>query len=323
MTLFFTVVTTNYLPFAVSLLDSAKLFHPEFEFYICLADYLTKEEIASDDLMQKYPIVQLHELAAEEFDFITQNYNPMQLANCSKVLFAKYFLNQEHIDQVIFCDSDTYFFGRLPSSTINEGEIVISPHFTHPPSIDMKRQELEVLNAGLYNGGFFKLKKSHETNQYISWLRERSVKECIYDFKRGFYGEQLWLNLVPLYFKNVFVENNPGINVAYWNLHERNISAYDGKFFVNNTIPLCFFHYSGWDYNNPSEISKWALFTSEMRPDLKPLLLKYHTALYENGYKNYIDRSNYYTGKNNTQKKSIFKRLKASFFSLNSKSLGK
>ncbi|MFD2284773.1 hypothetical protein GJU39_12480 [Pedobacter petrophilus] len=314
MTLFFTVVTSNYLPFAVSLLDSAKSYHPEFEFCICLADYLSSEEIDVNNLMKKYPILQLHELGVEEFDFITQNYNPMQLANCSKVLFAKHFLNQKHIDQVIFCDSDTYFFGKLPSSTINGGEIVITPHFTHPPDVNMKRQELEILNAGLYNGGFFKLKKSSETDQYITWLRERSVKECIYDFKRGFYGEQLWLNLVPLYFKNVFIENNTGINVAYWNLHERKISNIDGQFFVNETTPLCFFHYSGWNYNNPSEISTWALFTAKMRPDLKQILEKYYITLKQNEYELYINKPNYYTSKNNTQKKSFFKNLKSRFF---------
>ena len=151
MTLFFTVATTNYLPFAVSLLDSAKRYHPDFEFCICLTDYITDDEIERNDLMNKYPIVQLHELGVDEFDFITQNYNPMQLANCSKVLFAKYFLEQNHINQVIFCDSDTFFFGPLPKSTVNDHEIILSPHFTQPPNIEMKRQELEVLNAGLYN----------------------------------------------------------------------------------------------------------------------------------------------------------------------------
>lgn len=104
----------------------------------------------------------------------------------------------------------------------------------------MKRQELEVLNAGLFNGGFFKLKKSAETDKYINWLRERSVLECIYDFKRGYYGEQLWLNFVPLYFKNAHIEQNQGLNVAYWNLHERNITLKDGVFMVNKTSPLSF-----------------------------------------------------------------------------------
>lgn len=314
MTLFFTVATTNYLPFAVSLLDSAKKYHPDFEFCICLADYITDDEIERNDLMNKYPIIQLHELGVDEFDFITQNYNPMQLANCSKVLFAKYFLEQDHINQVIFCDSDTFFFGPLPKSTVNDHEIILSPHFTQPPSIDMKRQELEVLNAGLYNGGFFKLRKSSQTFKYIAWLRERSVKDCIYDFKRGYYGEQLWLNLVPLYFKDTFIERNEGVNVAYWNLHEREISEVNGSFFVNNITPLSFFHYSGWDYFAPEEISKWALFTSEMRPEIKPLLLKYHAALRANEYEHYINKPNYYTSKNNLNKKSFFSTLKKKYF---------
>jgi hypothetical protein len=314
MTLFFTVATTNYLPFAVSLLDSAKRYHPDFEFRICLTDYITDDEIERNDLMNKYPIVQLHELGVDEFDFITQNYNPMQLAKCSKVLFAKYFLEQDHINQVIFCDSDTFFFGPLPKSTVNDHEIILSPHFTQPPNIEMKRQELEVLNAGLYNGGFFKLRKSPQTFKYIAWLRERSVKECIYDFKRGYYGEQLWLNLVPLYFKDTFIERNEGVNVAYWNLHEREISEVNGSFFVNNTTPLSFFHYSGWDYFAPEEISKWALFTSEMRPEIKPLLLKYHATLQANEYEHYINKPNYYTSKNNLNKKSFFSTLKKKYF---------
>ncbi|WP_316826670.1 glycosyltransferase [Pedobacter miscanthi] len=314
MTLFFTVATINYLPFAVSLLDSAKKYHPDFEFCICLADYITDDEIERNELMNKYPIVQLHELGADEFDFITQNYNPMQLANCSKVLFAKYFLEQVHINQVIFCDSDTFFFGPLPKSTVNDHEIILSPHFTQPPSIDMKRQELEVLNAGLYNGGFFKLRKSAQAFRYIDWLRERSVKDCIYDFKRGYYGEQLWLNLVPLYFKDTFIERNEGVNVAYWNLHEREISEVNGSFFVNNTTPLSFFHYSGWDYFAPEEISKWALITSEMRPEIKPLLLKYHAALEANEYEHYIKKTNYYTSNNNLNKKSFFSALKKKYF---------
>ena len=313
MTLFFTVATTNYLPFAVSLLDSVKQHHPEFELCICLTDYLTQDVIESNNLMKKYPILQLHEIEADEFEFITTNYNSMQLANCSKVLFARHLLQRSEIDQVIFGDSDMLFFNRLPDNVIYESDIIFTPHSTSPPSIEMKRQELEVLNAGLFNGGFFKLKKSSETDKFIDWLRERSVKDCIYDFKRGYYGEQLWLNFVPLYFKNTVIDKNHGINVAYWNLHERMITQKDGRFMINNTTYLSFFHFSGWDYNHPLNISKWTLFTPEMRPDVKPLLEEYHKALQANEYEHYINMPNYYTTKNNSQKKSFFKKLKLKF----------
>jgi hypothetical protein len=311
---FFTVVTTNYLPFAVSLLDSVKKYHPEYEVCICLADYIEPATIASDSLMSKYPILQLHEIGAEEFDFITTTYNAMQLANCSKILFAEYLLNRSNTEQVIFGDSDMLFFNRLPDNLLVTSDIVLTPHFSSPPPIEMKRQELEVLNAGLINGGFFMLKKSEQTSKFIQWLRERSVKDCIYDFKSGHYGEQLWLNFVPLYFKNVLVTPQFGLNVAYWNLHERIISEKNGSFLVNGTTQLSFFHFSGWDYSNPLNISAWALFTSDKRPDIVPLLIIYKEALQKNGYEQYQAIRNFYTFNNKSQKKSFLKRWKNKLF---------
>jgi len=313
-TLFFTVATTNYLPFAVSLLDSVKLHHPEFEFCICLTDYLNADDMERYSLAKKYPLLQLHEIKAEEFDFITRNYNAMQLANSSKVLFTEYFLKTKEIEQVIFGDSDMLFFDRLPQNVVNEHEIIFTPHFTVPPPIENKSQELEVLNAGMFNGVFFKLKRSTETEKFINWHKERSVLDCIYDFKKGYYGEQLWLNFVPLYFKTAHIEKNKGMNMAYWNLHERTIKETTNGFSINHTSPLSFFHFSGWDYHNPLKVCKWASWDADNRPDLKPLLLKYHEILKANQYERYINIPNYYTAKNNSGKKSFFKKLKRKLF---------
>lgn len=314
MTILFTIATTNYLPFAVSLLDSVKQYHPEFEVAIGLTDYLPEETISRHPLMHKYPLIQLHELNAEEFDFITKKYSPMELANSAKILFAEHLLSRKDVEQVIFCDSDMLFFGTLPESIINESDIIYTPHFCSPPPIEMKRQELEVLNAGIYNGGFFKLRRAQETEKFIKWFKERCVLNCISDRCNGYYYDQLWLNLIPLYFKNVNIDCSPGLNVAYWNLHERTISQNrDGMFTVNESDILSFFHFSGWDYYEPLCISKYALFNLEMLPDIKPLLLKYHEALTSNEYEHYINMPNFYTAKNDSKKKSFFKKLKYKF----------
>jgi len=311
---FFTVVTTNYLPFAVSLLDSVKKYHPEFEVCICVADYISPDVIAKNSLMGRHPMLQLHEIEAEEFDFITTTYNSMQLAIASKILFARHFLDQDNVDQVIYADSDMLFFNRLPEHIITEHDIIFTPHFSTAPPLWMKRQELEVLNAGLINVGFYKLRKSAETDKFITWYRERSVKDCIKDFVAGYYFEQLWLNFVPLYFKDTFLDKGFGLNMAYWNLHERTLSEADGRFMVNDTIPLIFFHYSGWDYNDPLNISRWALITSAMRPDIIPVLQAYHETLQRNEYESYINLPNFYTANNQSKKKSFFKKLKHKLF---------
>lgn len=314
MTQFFTIATTNYLPYAVSLLDSVKQYHPEFEVSICLTDYLDQDTIAKNPLMSKYPMVQLHEIEAEEFDLITKIYSPMELANSAKILFAEYFLNKKEVEQVIFCDSDILFFNRLPESVIQNHELIYTPHFTSAPSLDMKRQELEVLNAGMFNGGFFKLKKSEEATKFIKWFRPRCVPSCISDRCNGYYYDQLWINFVPLYFKDAHIERDQGMNMAYWNLHERVISEKDNQFIVNRATPLSFFHFSGWDYNQPLEISKWSLFNLDTRPDIAPLLARYHEVLQRNEYEAYIRLPNYYTARNDSQKKSFFKKLKHKLF---------
>jgi hypothetical protein len=313
-TLFFTVATTNYLPFAVSLLDSVKLHHPEFEFCICLTDYLNADDMERYSLAKKYPLLQLHEIKAEEFDFITKNYNPSELSNACKIPFAQHFFKNNEVDQVIFGDSDMLFFNRLPDHIFKEHEIIFTPHFTSPPPHEHKSQEMEVLNAGMFNGGFFKLSRSEETFRFLDWFRSRCTLECISDRCRGIYYDQLWINFVPLYFQTTHIERDKGMNMAYWNLHERSITKTEIGFIVNQSDILSFFHFSGWDFNHPLKVCKWASWDAESRPDLKPLLLKYYEMLKANQYEQYISIPNYYTAKNNSGKKSLFKKLKRKLF---------
>jgi hypothetical protein len=79
---------------------------------------------------------------------------------------------------------------------------------------------------------------------------------CYDNPAEGFFVDQNWLNLVPLFFKSVKVVRHPGYNVAYWNMHERELSVIDGRFFINETHPLVFFHYSGYNYLEPKSISR-------------------------------------------------------------------
>jgi hypothetical protein len=51
---------------------------------------------------------------------------------------------------------------------------------------------------------------------------------------------------VPLYFQNVLISKHKGLNVAYWNFHERNISLDEKEEWKVNNVPLIFLHYSGY-----------------------------------------------------------------------------
>lgn len=294
MTVFFTVATISYLPQALTLLDSIKKQHPEFDCVIGLVDYAEPQQFKELRLLNKYKIIQLHELYSKDFDFITSAYSPAELANCSKVLFAEFILKQEIVTEVVFSDSDILFFDRLPD-TPTGSEITITPHFISPPALDFISLELEVINAGMFNAGFFRLKKSKNTARFLDWLKDRCVTECVDNRCKGLYFDQTWYNFVPLYFQNVHIERDLGCNVAYWNLHERSIAIKDDRFIINNSVPLKFFHFSGWSMESPDSISQFQhRYTKESRPDVLPLLQLYQELLSENQYNDYRAVSCYY-----------------------------
>jgi hypothetical protein len=66
--------------------------------------------------------------------------------------------------------------------------------------------------------------------------------------------DQLWVNYVPVFYDNSYILKHPGYNMARWNLHERSLNA---NYCVNQSFPLRFFHFSGYNYSMPSLISSY------------------------------------------------------------------
>src|SRR5262249_51445438 len=74
---------------------------------------------------------------------------------------------------------------------------------------------------------------------------------------------------------NVRISRHPGLNAAYWNLHERHFQSVNGQHFVNGQ-PLRFFHFSGYSLDKPDALTKhWTRFTFENRPDMRPIFAEY------------------------------------------------
>jgi len=119
--------------------------------------------------------------------------------------------------------------------------------------------------------------------------------ECFFDSKRGMFAEQLWLNLVPIYFNKVDILRHEGCNVSYWNLHERFLSEIDNVYYVNQKIPLIFYHYSGAtikciEENTVSQHQSRYTFTN--RPDVLTVFKMYIESLKKHSFEKY---NQYYT----------------------------
>lgn len=296
MTLAFTICSVNYLAQARTLGDSLRTTNPNFQYVIGLVDKLSEARLPAD-LMPPYPMLEVDQIGIPDFAAMCDRYDITELNTAVKPFYIDYlYETYPDITQVIYFDPDIIVYQPLTKLTqdLTTYSLVLTPH-TCSPTPDWERpNEQHHLNTGIYNLGFIGLRRDATARQFVNWWKERLVYECRIDLCAGLFVDQHWVNFAPIYHDNVLIEHHPGYNVAYWNLHERHLSADEsGQWCVNKFNDpanletqanfLQFFHYSGYNPYRPDEISKYQTRYSFLeRPDTKPLFDLYRQRLLAN-----------------------------------------
>ncbi len=281
MNAIYTTCTINHLSRAFSLLESVRTYHPEIKFIICLVDTVDGKALP----VGNYDIIHAEELGLPFFKEMCIKYSTLELNSALKPYFAKHILKlNSEVDKLIYLDSDILLFNRLDLaySALDENNIILTPHSFSSIDTGFVFDDRDFLRSGVYNAGFFAVKRNAAADRFLDWWMGKLRNQGFFDPKRGMFAEQLWLNLVPLYFENVLIMQHKGYNVAYWNLHERMLVKRDEKFYVNIETPLIFFHFSGagldcFEKNNPSKTQDRYTFTD--RPDIIPVFELYLNSL--------------------------------------------
>ncbi|TAH10533.1 MAG: hypothetical protein EAZ12_04845, partial [Sphingobacteriia bacterium] len=167
-----------------------------------------------------------------------------------------------------------------------EKDILLTPHINSPyPQDAFLPKERDTLRSGLFNAGFLAFKPSSNVDAFFYLWLNHLENECYYNFAEGMGVDQLWLNLVPQFFDGVGTFLHPGANVAYWNLHEREITVNNDLYMVNNEHPLLFLHISGYSFEQPNLLSRHQnRFDLASIPVLQQILNEYRQLVIKNGY---------------------------------------
>ncbi|SOD83217.1 glycosyltransferase family protein [Spirosoma fluviale] len=314
MTLAFTICSINYLAQARTLGDSLRQTNPDYQYIIGLVDKLSVANLPAE-LVPDYPMLEVDKIGIPDFAAMCDRYDITELNTAVKPFYIDY-LYQTYPDAsaVIYFDPDIIVF--QPLNELNEAltrhSLVLTPH-TCSPTPDWERpNEQHHLNTGIFNLGFIGLRNDATAHQFVNWWKDRLVYECRIDLCEGLFVDQHWVNFAPVYFNNVLIDHHLGYNMAYWNLHERFISQTDaGNWVVSGerastpaqqTEPLQFFHFSGYNPDKPDEISKYQTRYSfpnksnqtggkpyrfadkpeQQRPDVRPLFDLYRNQLLAN-----------------------------------------
>ncbi len=281
----FTICSNNYLPLARIVMESAARHHPEAEIFLCLADVRFAE-----DQQSKYPahveLVTLDQLSIDDLADFTFRYDILELNTAAKPFMFLYLLEQRGFDQVLYFDPDIEIFSPLTSVTdaLDAGaSLVLTPHICEPGEIGEAIRDVIFLLAGTYNLGFFAVRQCEEAVGVLHWWSRRLRYDCVNDPSAGYFVDQKFMDLVPGFATNCFINRDNTLNVAYWNITQRPIERGPSGWQINSR-PLAFFHFSGVDPLDTGRLSRHGPMRPEAGTPVRTLLEDYAAQILANGY---------------------------------------
>ncbi|MDF2695363.1 MAG: methyltransferase, FkbM family [Labilithrix sp.] len=247
-----TIVARNYLAQAHVLVSSFREHHPDLPFYTLVVDGVEEDRarttvgtvVLPADL--SLPPRVLHNMVAM--------YDVMELATALKPALLMH-LVRRGAPAAAYFDPDIRVYARLLDvfSTARAHGMLLTPHTLQPVPRDGKNlTEQNIMQAGMYNLGFIAVGAS--AYRFLNWWHERLQTDAIVDVVNGLFTDQRWVDWAPSLFPHR-ISRDPGLNAAYWNLHDRPIRK-GGDRFTAGGSPLRFFHFSGYDPATPWLLSK-------------------------------------------------------------------
>lgn len=212
------------------------------------------------------------------FDVINcvNQYDLLEFATSVKPTILKNFLNSGYT-RVTYLDPDIQVFTDFTDSLNPEKSISVTPHILGDFPEDFKLPDHQsILYAGIYNLGFISVLA--ESLPFLVWWENKLTRYCTMDVKNGYHVDQKWVDWATS-FTDINVVRDPGLNVAYWNLHERKLVDGSVKQLINNNdevYPLRFFHFSGFVGPGLESLSKHCTRKFAESFELRSLLLSYY-----------------------------------------------
>lgn len=247
----FTVTNIAYLPKALALAESL-LKYDKLKLHIFLIDKKIDINLPGSDAK----FIWIEDVGFPDFLELAFKYDITEFSTSLKPGLALKLLEMH--SKVIFLDPDTCLYHSVNPilEDLNSHPIVLTPHYTKPHSNDLPDSDIAMMRFGSFNLGFFAIRKSEAGLNFLKWWDDRCQRFCYFETQFGLSTDQKWVSIAPCFFEDLYISFNLGYNVAFWNLHERQISKnIDGYFFVNKKYPLIFFHFSSFDESKPELLS--------------------------------------------------------------------
>ena len=281
---FCTVATDGVLAHARVLAHSLRTTNPNSRCFLLSIE-------GTDGLLhtdhELFEVLTIDDLGLPQLWRLAEMYSGFELAVALKPFLCRHLLKTS--SQVVYLDADIRVYASLANifEQLEADQILLTPHILSAlPRDSMGPSDLDIIKAGIFNTGFIGFGRGEQALQMLDWWCEHTVDKQPNGPNGGATNDQIWASLVPSLFSAAQILRDPGLNAAYWNLHERPLAQHDDSFFVGSER-LRFFHFSGFSPDDPAILSKHSnRFSVLENKALAALCAQYAQELEKAGYFN-------------------------------------
>jgi hypothetical protein len=251
---FFTVCNIAYLPKALVLAESVRAY-TQHKLKVVVFDRKCEFKHPSDMI----ELIWAEDLGVARYDELAFIYDIIEFSTSLKPLITLKLL-QDH-EKVVFLDPDTCLLSSAAPivEALDRDDILLTPHHTTPQPSTVDESDLPMMRFGSFNLGFFAVRRTEESQRFLSWWSSRCIDHCFMESQFGLSTDQKWVTIAPCFFPSLKVIFNQGWNAAPWNTYERQFSKdAQGQYIVNDKYPLTFFHFSNFDPADTGYMNKRA-----------------------------------------------------------------
>ena len=251
----FSIVSVNYLSYARTLYSSLCEVEDDSDFLLIVCDDDTPENVERVEATG-LPHVFLSKLPINNHRALAFKYDVVELNTAIKPSVFLYLMEMGY-KKLIYLDPDIRVYSPLDLlwMELDSSESLVTPHENTPCMDGLRSSDIDFLKNGVYNLGFIAFRASESTREFIGWWRERCLYYGFNDLAFGTFVDQKWVNFITCFLDDVKILKHAGCNVAYWNLHERQLARAGSGWSVNG-VPLVFFHFSGVKADDSKTLSK-------------------------------------------------------------------
>jgi len=170
-----------------------------------------------------------------------------------------YIFDKYGVDLLYYTDADIGYFSSTKEieDVFSNYSIMVTPH-----------ENPDAFSAGKINVGVLGYRNDDNCKEFLNWWKEKCLENCDWKVSKHGFADQGYLDIFyndSNKFKNYFISDHCGINLAPWNVGMHSFKKKANVFTVDNKNLICY-HFHRFDERNGRQLENtvWHIPTEVM-----------------------------------------------------------